>query len=205
MFHEISPAILARMKELEAMDLHERETGVPRLQRLRQISPEVGRFLALLATSAPAGRWVEVGTSGAYSTLWLSLACRAAGQKLTTIELMEEKIRKAEQTIRTTGIGDVVELLPGDALEHLQSMTAISFCFLDAEKEIYEKCYELIVPRLVPGGWLVADNALSHASELQPWIDRVLGDRRVNALVVPIGSGELVCRKTVPASLSYPA
>jgi predicted O-methyltransferase YrrM len=71
----------------------------------------------------------------------------------------------------------------------------VAFCFLDAEKEVYESCYEAVVPRLVPGGLLVADNAINHAATLQPLIDRALGDRRVDALVVPIAKGELVCRK----------
>ena len=72
----------------------------------------------------------------------------------------------------------------------------ISFCFLDAEKELYADCYELVVPNLVPGGILVADNAISHAETLQPMLDRALSDERVDALIVPIGMGELVCRKT---------
>jgi hypothetical protein len=40
---------------------------------LRQIPPETGRFLALLAASAPKGAYIEVGTSAGYSTLWLAL------------------------------------------------------------------------------------------------------------------------------------
>lgn len=55
--------------------------------------------------------------------------------------------------------------------------------------------YDLVVPRLVPGGLLVADNTTSHAAALQPFIDRALADPRVDALVVPIGKGLLLCRK----------
>ena len=64
-----------------------------------------------------------------------------------------------------------------------------------AEKEIYERCYELVVPRLVPGGLLVADNVINHEATLRPMLDRALSDHRVDALVVPIGKGELVCQK----------
>ena len=59
----------------------------------------------------------------------------------------------------------------------------------------YSACYELIVPRLVPGGLLVADNAINHRETLEPMIKQTLKDERVDALVVPIGKGELVCRK----------
>jgi len=48
---------------------------------------------------------------------------------------------------------------------------------------------------MISGGLLVADNAISHKEILTPMIERVLNDGRVDALVVPIGNGELVCRK----------
>ena len=53
----------------------------------------------------------------------------------------------------------------------------------------------LVVPRMVPGGILVADNAISHQAELRPMLDRALRDERVDAVLVPIGTGDLVCRK----------
>jgi predicted O-methyltransferase YrrM len=93
------------------------------------------------------------------------------------------------------GVEDVVELRKGDAREYLENVTDIAFCFLDAEKEIYGDCYDLIIPRLVTGGLLVADNVISHAEELQPLVDRAVADSRVDAVVVPIGKGELVCRR----------
>lgn len=52
-----------------------------------------------------------------------------------------------------------------------------------------------MVPRLVTGGLLIADNVVSHHDELQGLIDAVLIDERVDAVVVPIGSGTLVCRR----------
>ncbi len=195
MFHDLPPCIVDRMKHLEAMDARDRSDGTGRMERLRQIPPETGRFIALLAASAPAGRYLEIGTSAGYSTMWLALACRQLGRSLTTFELLDQKVALAEETIRRAEIGDVVNLVHGDALDALPAMESISFCFLDAEKEIYSSCYDLIVPRLVPGGLLIADNALSHEAELRPMLDRALADDRVDALVVPIGSGVLLCRK----------
>ena len=51
------------------------------------------------------------------------------------------------------------------------------------------------MPALVPGGMLVAENAINHQATLRPILDRALQDERVDALIVPIGEGELVCRK----------
>ncbi len=195
MFHHIPKAIADRMAELERRDDEDRNDGTPRMERLRQIPPETGRFLALLAASSPAGEWLEIGTSAGYSTLWLSLACRATARTITTFEVLPAKVALAEETLRLTGTSDVVRLIGSDFLGEVGKIGEVGFCFLDAEKEVYGACYEAIVPRLVPGGLLVADNAINHAATLQPVLDRALSDPRVDALIVPIGKGELVCRK----------
>ena len=63
MFHSIKPSILARMHYLEEIDRRDRQDGTPRLQRLRQVPAETGRFLAILAAIAPDGPCLEIGTS----------------------------------------------------------------------------------------------------------------------------------------------
>lgn len=196
MFNPIPPSILDRMQHLEAIDGHDRLDGTPRSQRLRQIPPETGRFLALLAAAAPPGDLVEIGTSAGYSTLWLALACLETGRHIRSHEFLPGKAALARETFRLAQVSGLVDLVEGDAREHLPALANIPFCFLDAEKEIYSACYELIVPRLVPGGLLIADNALSHAEALEPFIARALADPRLDALVVPVGKGLLVGRRT---------
>jgi predicted O-methyltransferase YrrM len=195
MFHDIPGPMLQRMRELETTDREDRIDGTARLHRLRQVPPETGRFLALLAASSPEGSWIEIGTSAGYSTLWLALACRARDHTITTFEIMTSKATLAAATFIAAGVNDVVTLVEDDFLTYVDRLGDISFCFLDAEKAVYGPCYDAVVPRLVPGGLLVADNALSHPDELKPMLDVALSDSRVDALVVPIGKGELVCRK----------
>jgi|SRR5208283_2564198 len=195
MFHDIPKAMSVRMRELEQIDSCDRADGTPRMKRLRQIPPETGKFIAIMAAAAPTGRYLEIGTSAGYSTLWLSLACRATGRKITTYEILKEKAELARQTFEAAGIGDVVEFVHGDVLDHLMGCKDIAFCFLDAEKEIYDRCYDALVPCMVQGGILVADNAIDHQAVLRPMLDRALQDERVDALIVPIGKGELVCRR----------
>lgn len=191
MFHSIPNAMLEQMRVLEARDAQDRTDGTPRLRRLRQIPPETGKFLALLLANAPQGPVIEVGTSAGYSTLWLA----ATGRRVTTFEVLPEKAELARQTFCLAGVEHVVELIADDARKHIEQFTEIGFCFLDAEKEIYGEIYEMVVPRLVKGGLLVADNAINHREALQPMLDRALTDARVDALIVPIGKGELLCRK----------
>ncbi len=195
MFHNISRAMQERMQYLEAIDERDRKDGTPQDQRLRQVPPETGRFIALLAAGAPEGDWVEIGTSAGYSTTWLALACRARKKRITTFEILPNKICLAQETFQRSGVTDVIDLEEGDARERLREYKDIAFCFLDAEKDIYAECYELVVPRLVTGGLLVADNAIDQREALQPMLDRALQDERVDGLIVPIGKGVLVCRK----------
>jgi caffeoyl-CoA O-methyltransferase len=194
-FHAIRPPVLERMRYLEQLDAQDRADGTPRLQRLRQIPPPTGQFLALLAANAPDGHHIEIGTSAGYSTLWLAMACEAIGCSLTTFEVLPEKAQLARETFRLAQVESLVTLVEGDARGHLGQYDQIAFCFLDAEKEVYGECYEAVIPKLVPGGLLVADNAISHRETLKPMLERALGDNRVDALIVPIGTGVLVCRK----------
>ncbi|MBN1874485.1 MAG: O-methyltransferase [Anaerolineae bacterium] len=195
MFHNIPRPILDRMHYLEQQDTHDRQDGTLRLQRLRQIPPGTGQFIALLAANAPAGNYIEIGTSAGYSTLWIALACQALGRTITTFEILEEKVTLAQETFRLTGMENTITLIAGNALDYLSQIPGIAFCFLDAEKEIYSDCYEAVVPNLVPGGLLIADNAINHRPTLAPMLDRALADERVDAMIVPLGKGELVCRK----------
>lgn len=195
MFHDIPAPVLLTMQKLENIDRQDRIDGTARLQRLRQIPPETGRFICLLAASSPEGSWIEIGTSAGYSTLWLALACRERGQTITSFEIMASKSQLAQSTFTAAGVDDVVNLVQDDFLTYVDRLGDIGFCFLDAEKEVYQACYDAVVPRLVPGGLLVADNAISHRDDLAAMLDAALEDPRVDAVVVPIGKGELVCRK----------
>jgi caffeoyl-CoA O-methyltransferase len=76
----------------------------------------VGKFIALVAASAPAGRWIEIGTSAGYSTLWLALACGAVSGRITTYEISVEKAELAQRTFAAAGVGDVIDLVHGDAV-----------------------------------------------------------------------------------------
>ena len=195
MFHDIPESVITRMHYLEEIDRRDRQDGTPHLKRLRQAPPETGRFIALLAASVPKGAFVEIGTSAGYSTLWLALACYQLGRTITTYEILDEKTQLASETFRKAGVEDVIELVQGDARTHLAGVDRLAFCFLDAEKDVYQDCYEAAVPRLVPGGLLQAGNDIDHEQVLLPMLDRALNDIRVDGQIVPIGTGGLVCRK----------
>jgi predicted O-methyltransferase YrrM len=195
MLHNIPEPVKNRMKYLEKINVENRVDGTPRMERLHQIPPETGKFLSILAAGVPNGEFLEIGTSGGYSTMWIALACIERGIKVKTFEILGKKIKLAKETFRESKMANYVELVEGDARDFLKEEKNISFCFLDAEKEIYEECYDIIIPNMVKGGLLVADNAIDQYDVLKPMIDKALSDEHVDALIVPIGNGELLCRK----------
>ncbi len=188
MFHDISESMQQVMRELEA----ETERDQP---ALRSVSVDVGRCLALLAMSAPQGAFIELGSSGGYSTLWLSLAARARGVTLTTVELDEGKVALARENISRAGAGDVVQAVHGDALDYATRFADIAFCFSDLQPpELNARIYEKAVPRLVHGGLLVIDNVTSPRLQTE-LLTRAENDPRVDSVLLPFAKGDLICRR----------
>ncbi|HVP57032.1 MAG TPA: class I SAM-dependent methyltransferase [bacterium] len=196
MFQDLPERIAKRMQYLERLDAeHRKHPDMAHFDRLRQVPPATGKLLSLLAANTPDGIFLELGTSGGYSTLWLSLAARAAGRKIVTFEKSGAKLKLARETLKAAEVEHLVEIVPGDVTDHLAAYRNVAFCFLDVEKGVYLACYETVVPNLVPGGLLVADNVISHREDCAAMLKRALTDERVDALIVPVGSGLLVARK----------
>ncbi|MDE3095165.1 MAG: class I SAM-dependent methyltransferase [Chloroflexota bacterium] len=194
MIGERATAVLARLEE---RDSREREQGVARALRLRQVTQDVGRFLHVLVLASQARSVLEIGTSGGYSTIWLALAARAAGGSVVSLELDPVKVRLARENIAAAGLSETTEVIEGDAFAYLRARgEPAQFVFLDAEKEDYLAYLDLIVPLLAPGGLLVADNLLSHADDLAAFRARALAHPQLSAVVVPIGRGELLAVRT---------
>jgi predicted O-methyltransferase YrrM len=162
---------------------------------LRSVSDDVGRCLALLALSAPQGAFIELGSSAGYSSLWLSLAARARGVRMTTVELDEKKFAFARENLLRAGAADCVEAVHGDALDYATRFDEIAFCFSDLQPPEHNgKIYEKVVPRLVPGGLLVIDNVTSPRLQTE-LLKRSENDPRVDCVLLPFPKGDLICRR----------
>lgn len=195
MFKDIPQAVEVTQGHLKALEAWRKAQGMERRRLLRQIPPETGKLLAILLAGAPAGDAFEVGTGAGYSALWLALACRATGRRLTTCDNDPSKAELARQSLSAASVLDVVTFIEGDALAELENQQNLAFCFIDAERDMARKAYELALPRLPKGGLVCVDNAISHAAEFQDFLDDAVRDERADGVIVPIGSGLLVCRK----------
>jgi len=171
-----------------------RETA--RSKRMLNITRDTGRFLWILVGAMGVTRILEVGTSNAFSTIWLADAARSTGGRVTTLELDPEKIALARANLATAGLEGVVDIIEGRATDTLTSLSGpFDVVFLDADRPSYLAYLELVVPKLRPGGMLIADNAISHAQELQDYLDRVKSHPQLFAVTLPIGNGEEIALK----------
>jgi len=170
-----------------------RETERPK--RMLNITPDTGRLLWILIRTSRATRILEVGTSNAYSTIWLADAC-ATGGHVVTLEADPGKIALARENLRRAGCADRVDLVAGLAAETLATLTGpFDFVFLDADRASYLTYLELVLPKVVAGGLIVADNVTSHPEELAAYLDRVRSHPKLVSVTVPVGKGEEISYK----------
>jgi predicted O-methyltransferase YrrM len=188
--------ILEVMREMEMQDAREREQGLPSVQRMRAIKPEVGQFLYMLIRAMNAKQVVEVGTSRGYSSLWLGAAAQETGGRVVTFEIDAARAAMACAHHTRAGLGQVVRIVEGDALRGLERLSdPIDLLFLDAEKRDYIPQFDVAWEKVRVGGLVVADNVLSHAQELANYIAHVRALSDAMSMTVPVGRGEEVTVK----------
>jgi predicted O-methyltransferase YrrM len=162
-------ALFAPDDEVMALALADsRAAGLPDIQ----ISAGQGKFLYLLARLIGARRILELGTLGGYSTLWLARALPADGL-LKTLEFDPKHAAVAKTNLARAGLADKVEIIVGAALETLPGVIAAAngpfdLVFIDADKVNYPAYLALIMPGLVSGSVVLADNVIRRGAVLAP-------------------------------------
>ncbi len=127
-----------------------------------QVSPTQGKLLHLVARASGARRILEMGTLGGYSTIWLARALPADGV-LITLEADPRHAEIARSNIARAGLGEVVEVRIGPALETLPGLTddePFDLIFIDADKVGYPDYLRWSVRLSRPGTMIVADNVV---------------------------------------------
>ena len=128
------------------------------------VSPAQGKLLCLLGKAAGARRILEVGTLGAYSTIWLARALRAGGT-LVTLEIDPHHAEVARANLDAAGVGDRVEVRVGPALDSLAALaeeqgTPFDLVFIDADKEHNADYVREAIGLARPGSLIVVDNVV---------------------------------------------
>ena len=138
------------------------------------VSEEDGRFLRLLVASSRTRNALEIGAASGYSAIWIGLGLRETGGKLVTVEYDQKRAKEAAANIRKAGLEDVVRVVPGDAFKEIPKLEGtLDFVFLDAWKPDYKKFFELVYPRLAPGGLFLAHNVVNKRAEMTDFLTTI--------------------------------
>ena len=180
-------AVLAR---LEAEDAKEREEGVARELRARQVARSTGQFLFSLVAPQWDCEVLEIGGSRGYSSIWLASGARVLGGRLVSLESDPAKCAAWRSNIASAGLDEWAELVEGDAHETLaRTEDVFDLVFLDAEKDDYETLFRLVRPLLEPGGLVIADNVLSHVEALGAYSQARQSDPTLESVTIPLDRG----------------
>lgn len=166
-----------------------------------------GRILAMLSAMLQPRRVIELGTFTGYSALCLAEGMPANGE-LHTIEIDDEMEPELSELFAAPHPGAPVTLHIGDALDIIPQLPGQwDMAFIDANKRHYADYYRLLLPRMRPGGIILADNTLWSGKILDPrahhdpqtrglleFNDLVATDPRVSKVILPVRDGLTILR-----------
>jgi len=181
---------------------------------LKAINPRMlaghlqGRTLSMISHMIKPKTVLEIGTFTGYSAICLAEGLAENG-KIITIDINEELEAFAKKYFVKAGIETKIEQRIGDAMELVPSITEeLDLVFIDADKTNYANYYEMVLPKLRIGGYIIADNVLwsgkiledsnKDDADTKALIDfnkKVQADNRVQNVLFPIRDGIQVIRK----------
>lgn len=171
------------------------------------VGPAVGALLEILALSIGARRVFELGSAIGYSTVAFARAVGPSGRVFYT-DGSAENAREAAGYLERSGVGDRVAIRVGEAVAALEMESGeFDLIFIDIDKRDYPRALEAAAPRVRPGGYLVADNALwsgrvvnaaerDEATEgIREFNRRLFARRDFRSVIVPLRDGVAIARK----------
>ena len=166
-----------------------------------------GKVLEFFSKMIAPKRVLEIGTFTGFSALCLAKGLTDDG-KLVTLELRAADAATAVNYFTKAGMDNKIEVHVGDALKIIPTLNeAWDLVFIDADKLNYINYYELTLPAVKSGGWILADNVFFHGEVLeenikgkngkaiQAFNEHVKNDNRVQQAMLTIRDGLLLIQK----------
>jgi predicted O-methyltransferase YrrM len=165
---------------------------------LLHIGRDSGQLLNILIKAHGAKTLVEIGASYGYSTIWFAEAARATGGRVISFELQAAKVDYTRQRLKQAELSDFVEFRTGDAVDLLRQLEdSVDFALIDLWKDLYIPCFELLLPHLGRGAFVVADNMLlppAFRASAQRYRRHLRASDRFDSVLLPVGGGLEVSR-----------
>jgi predicted O-methyltransferase YrrM len=165
-----------------------------------------GRLLAMISAMIRPDRILEIGTYTGYSALCLAEGLAPQG-KVITLDINEELEERVRKYIADAGLQNAIDYRIGDAGELIPGIDEVfDLVFIDADKERYGKYYDLVIDKVRPGGFILADNVLRDGKVLDEKTDKdtraiqefnrkIHADPRVENVLLPVRDGIMLLRK----------
>jgi predicted O-methyltransferase YrrM len=195
-------------KEDEVLYQLHRET-FQKVLRPRMLSGHLqGQILTFFSKMIQPQNILEIGTYTGYSAICLARGLKEGG-KLHTIDINEELKDFANSYFEKAGLKDNIEMHVGNAIEVVPTINKQwDLVFIDADKENYINYYNLVLPNVKQGGFIISDNVLwsgkvtqvidpkdKETKVLLELAELIEADNRVENVLMPIRDGLLVARK----------
>ncbi len=179
---------------------------------MMQISPDQGRFMALMVKLLQARNIVEVGTFTGYSALCMALALPDDG-RVVACDISDEWTRIGQPYWQSAGVDHKIDLRLAPAIETLSALLqdgcaeTFDMAFIDADKGGYDDYYELCLKLLRKNGLILIDNVLWGGSvvdadnqeedtvAIRNLNSKIVRDDRVDATMISVGDGLFLVRK----------
>jgi predicted O-methyltransferase YrrM len=138
------------------------------------VSEEDGRFLRVLVGATNATSVLEIGAASGYSAIWIGMGLRQTGGHLTTIEYDPVRAKEAAANVQAAGLSDIVRVVAGDAFKEVPKVAGnFDMVFLDAWKPDYIKFFEMVFPRVSPGGLFLAHNVINKKNDMLDFLSAI--------------------------------
>lgn len=167
-----------------------------------------GRLLSMLSRMIHPRHILELGTYTGYSALCLAEGLVEEGE-LVTLERNDELEDIIREHFSWSPLGSRIRLKIGDCKTIISTLTEqFDLIFIDADKREYCEYLDLVLPKLAPNGWILADNTLWDGHIIDPaydkdkqtlglraFNDRVAQDDRLEKVILPIRDGLTIIRR----------
>lgn len=166
-----------------------------------------GRVLSMISHMVRPMYILEIGTFTGYSALCLAEGLQPGG-KLYTIDNNPETTELCMEFVAQSPLKDRIEVLVGKASELIPTLTErFDLVFIDADKVNYGHYFDLVIDRVRPGGFILADNVLYHGDVLSPhtagknakamhaYNEKMKRDNRIESVLLPLRDGIMISRK----------
>jgi predicted O-methyltransferase YrrM len=178
------------LKELEQRGLENDARATERSRMMLNLEPTSAELVSILVRASGVTRALEIGTSNAYSTIWLAWSLAPSGGRVITVDRNPDKHALARENLRRAGFLDTVELRTGDATETARELAApFDLVFLDADRRKFPEIMEVLLPKIAKRALVIADNVHSHPEEIAGYLKLISSLPDFQHTIVPVGKG----------------